>query len=61
MAAIRHIREPELARIRAWPPKRLRESEKGAFGLLAEHVNDKRKLAYRISAVFGAAQKPGVS
>jgi SAM-dependent methyltransferase len=60
MAAVDYIWEPELGRIRALPPERLRGFEEDAFDLLAGHVNDKRELAYRISAVLMAAQKPAV-
>ncbi len=60
MAAINHIWEPELDRIRALPPERLRRFEEDVFDLLAGHVNKQGKLAYRISAVLVAAQKPVV-
>ncbi len=58
MATIHHVWEPELDRIRALPPERLRRFEEDAFDLLAGHVNERGKLAYRISAVLMAGQRP---
>jgi SAM-dependent methyltransferase len=58
MAAVDHIWEPELSRIRALPPERLRGFEEDAFNLLAEHVTEEGKLGYEILALFVAAQKP---
>jgi SAM-dependent methyltransferase len=58
MAAINHIWEPALDRIRALPPEHLRRFEEDAFDLLAAHVTDKGELAYQVSAVLMAAQKP---
>jgi len=61
MAVVKHSWGEELAHIRALPPERLQQFEKEAFDLLAAHANDEGKLAYQISAVLVAAQKPDVS
>ncbi len=61
MATSNHSWEPELDRIRALPPERLRRFEEDTFDLLAAHVTDQGKLGYGILALFVAAQKPGIS
>ena len=60
MATVDSIWEPELGRVRDLPPERLHGFEEDAFDLLAGHVDEQGKLAYRISAVLIAAQKPGI-
>lgn len=61
MATVKHSWAEELVQINALPPERLQQFEADAFDLLAAHANDEGKLAYQISALLVAAQKPGVS
>ncbi|MCK5246438.1 methyltransferase domain-containing protein, partial [Candidatus Bipolaricaulota bacterium] len=61
MATIKHSWVEELGRIRALPAEQLERFEKEAFDLLAAHANDEGKLAYQISALLVAAQKPAGS
>ena len=58
MATIKHNWAQEVAHIRALSPERLQQFEGEAFDLLAAHADDEGKLAYRISALLVAAQKP---
>lgn len=57
MAVVRHSWEPELSRIQDVPARR-RAFENAAFDLLAAHTDAGGRLAYRISALLVAAQKP---